>query len=171
MRCTLKGYNTLLVVDTREVSTLKEVMEHFVEILKRNGEGTVVKSKDGVWADKKPNYQIKVKKEIDLDLKIVGFNYGTGKNVNVISSIDVESSDGLLKTSPTGMSEAIMDFVTANQENLLNTVLEVKCSGVSQDDKGNYSVLHPVYKKLRDDKDEANSLEECIEIDQSATLL
>lgn len=171
LRCALKGYNTLLVVETREVTTLEEVMAHFVEILKRNGEGTVVKSKDGLWVDKKPTYQIKVKKEIDLDLKIVGFNYGTGKNVNVISSIDVESSDGLLKTSPTGMSEAIMDHVTVNQEELLNTVLEVKCSGVSQDDKGNYSVLHPVYKKLRDDKDEANSLEECIEIDKSATLL
>jgi len=165
-----EGNNTIWIVPTRKVNTLEEVMEHFVEVLKQNGEGTVVKSMDGVWVDKKPNYQVKVKKEIDLDLKIVGFNYGTGKNVNVISSIDVESSDGLLKTSPTGMSEAIMDQVTENQENLLNTVLEVKCSGVSQDDKGNYSVLHPVFKKLRDDKEVANTLEECIEIDKSATL-
>lgn len=167
---TLSGCSMLSVVQTKVVETIEDVMSHFIEVLKRNGEGTVVKSMDGVWADTKPNYQIKVKKEIDLDLKIVGFNYGTGKNVNVISSIDVESSDGLLKTSPTGMSEAIMDHVTENQENLLNTILEVKCSGVSQDDKGNYSVLHPVFKKLRDDKDVANTLEECIEIDKSATL-
>ena len=162
----------LSVVETRLVETIDEVMAHFVEVLKRNGEGTVVKSTDGVWADKKPNYQIKVKKEIDLDLKIVGFNYGTKgtKNENLISSLQVESADGLLKTDPTGLTEAEMEFVTANQESLLGKILEVKCSGVSKDSDGNYSVLHPVYKHIRDDKDEANTLEECIEIDKSVIL-
>ena len=88
LRETLSGFKTLSVVETREVSTIEEVMDHFVEVLKRNGEGTVVKSKDGVWADTKPSYQIKVKKEINLDLKIVGFNYGTGKNEHLISFLD-----------------------------------------------------------------------------------
>jgi len=170
LMCTLKGYNTLLVVPTKEVCTFEQVMEHFVEVLKRNGEGTVVKSKDGVWADKKPNYQIKVKKEINLDLKIVGFNYGTGKNLEVISSLDVESSEGLLTTSPTGINEDTMDYITNNQESLMGKIVEIKCSGLSQDSEGNYSALHPVYKVIRDDKDEPNTLEECIEIDNSTSL-
>jgi len=167
---TLQGFKTLSVVETRVVSTIEEVMAHFVEVLKRNGEGTVVKGMDGVWADTKPAYQIKVKKEINLDLKIIGFNYGTGKNVNLISSLNVESSEGLLKTSPTGISEDDMEYITNNQETLMGQILEIKCSGLSQNEKGEYSVLHPVNKHVRDDKDEANSLEECIEIDQSATL-
>jgi len=167
---TLQGFKTLSVVETREVSTIEEVMEHFVEVLKRNGEGTVVKSKDGVWADKKPTYQIKVKKEINLDLKIVGFNYGTGKNVSLISSLDVESSEGLLTTSPTGINEDTMEYITNNQDSLMGRIVEIKCSGLSQDSEGNYSALHPVYKVIRDDKDEPNTLEECIEIDQSTSL-
>jgi len=167
---TLQGFKTLSVVETREVNTIEEVMAHFVEVLKRNGEGTVVKGMDGVWADTKPSYQIKVKKEINLDLKIVGFNYGTGKNVNLISSINVESAEGLLKTSPTGISEDDMEYITNNQDILMGKILEIKCSGISQDSEGNYSVLHPVYKHIRDDKDTANSLEECIEIDQSVSL-
>jgi hypothetical protein len=167
---TLKGCTTLSVVETREVSTIEEVMAHFIEILKKNGEGTVVKSKDGIWVDSKPAYQIKVKKEINLDLRIVGFKYGTGKNVNVISSMDVESDDGLLKTSPTGISEDTMEYITNNQDMLMNTILEIKCSGVSQNDAGDYSVLHPVYRKFRDDKNVANTLEECIEIDNSTSL-
>ena len=145
-------------------------MEHFVDVVKRDGEGTVVKSKDGFWVDKKPNYQIKVKKEINLDLKIVGFNYGTGKNLEVISSLDVESSEGLLTTSPTGINEDTMDYITNNQESLMGKIVEIKCSGLSQDSEGNYSALHPVYKVIRDDKDEPNTLEECIEIDQSTAL-
>jgi len=167
------SFQTLSVVETRTVHTLTEVMEHFNEIVARDGEGTVVKSMDGVWADTKPSYQIKVKLEINLDLRITRFNYGTTgtKNENVISSIDVESEDGLLKTTPGGMDEDMMDFVTENQHKLMGTILEIKCSGLSQDSKGNYSTLHPRFGKLRDDKTIANTLEECIEIYNASSLL
>jgi len=168
---TLKGFNMISVVETRIVSTLAEVMEHFVEVSERGGEGTVVKSMDGVWVDSKPSYQIKVKKEINLDLRITGFNYGTGKNISLISSINVESEEGLLKTSPTGINEDDMQYLTDHQSELLNGIVEVKCSGLSQDNKGNYSVLHPVFKHLRTDKSSANSLAECIEINESSSLL
>ena len=168
---TIIGCKSISVVETREVSTLEEVMEHFEEVVKRNGEGTVCKSMDGVWADTKPSYQIKVKKEVNLDLRITSFNYGTGKNVKYISSLNTESEDGLLKTSPTGISEDDMEYITNNQDKLLNTIVEIKCSGISQDNKGNYSVLHPVFKILRSDKTIANSLAECIEINNSSTLI
>lgn len=167
----IKGFKTLSIVETREVSTIEEVMNHFEDVLKRSGEGTVVKSMDGVWADTKPSYQIKVKKEINLDLRVSDFNYGTGKNANLISSLNVESEDGLLKTSPTGINEEDMEYITANQDKLMNTILEIKCSGISQDRNGNYSVLHPVYKMFRTDKTIANTLVECIEINKSSSLL
>jgi hypothetical protein len=146
-------------------------MAHFNEIVSRGNEGTVVKSMDGVWADTKPSYQVKIKLEINLDLKIVGFNYGTGKNLKLISSLNVESEDGLLKTSPTGINEDDMEYITTNQDKLLNTIVEVKCSGLSQDSRGNYSALHPVFKLLRTDKTIANTLTECIEINKSSSLL
>jgi len=167
------GKSMLSVVETRIVSSVEEVMAHFTEVLQRNGEGTVVKSMDGVWADKKPNYQIKVKKEMGLDLKVVGFNYGTAgtKNENVISSLNVESEDGLLKTKPQGIDEEMMIHITDNQDQLMGMIVEVVCSGLSQNEKGDYSTLHPRFKMFRDDKNVANTLEECIEIDKSASLL
>ncbi len=167
----LNSYETLSVVETREVSTIEEVMQHFKEVQMRNGEGTVVKSKDGVWKDTKPSYQIKIKKEINLDLRVIGFNYGTGKNEHLISSLNVESEEGLLKTSPTGINEEDMEYITANQDLLLNRIVEIKCSGLSQDNKGYYSVMHPVFKQFRTDKRDANTLIECIEIDKSSSLL
>jgi hypothetical protein len=72
---------------------------------------------------------------------------------------------------PTGMKEDVMEYVTDNQENLLDKILEIKCSGVSKDEYGNYSVLHPVFKLIRDDKSIANSLNECIEIDKASVFL
>jgi DNA ligase-1 len=170
---TLKDCKMLSVVETREVSTIEEVMQHFNEILEQGGEGTVVKSKDGVWADSKPAYQIKVKKEMNLDLRIIGFNYGTKgtKNENVISSLVCQSEDGLLVTSPGGMDEDTMDYVTENMDKLFGTIEEMKCSGLSKDNEGNYSTLHPRHSKFRDDKNIANTLAECIEIDKSCSLL
>jgi len=166
----LRDYNPTMVslVETKVVESYELAMSHFQGTLNKGFEGTILKSSKGTWKDGKPNWSIKLKKEINLDLVIKGFNYGTGKNKDVISSIDVESSDGLLKTSPTGINESMMKFITENQGKLLNTILEVKCSGLSQDSEGNYSVLHPVFKLLRDDKSEANSLDECIKIDKAA---
>jgi len=160
------------LVETREVSTMTDVIEHFEDILSKNGEGTILKSYDGKWKDGKPVTQIKLKKEIELDLKIIGFNYGTGKNSKVISSLNCESECGLLQTSPTGMSEDVMQDITERQDELLGTVVAVKCSGLSQDSNNNYSLLHPVYKGLRiGEKDNANTLVECIEIDKSSQFI
>jgi len=170
LRETLKDSKMISIVETRPMKTLGDAMTHFYDVVSRNGEGVVAKSLDGVWVDSKPVYQVKVKKEINLDLRIVGFKYGTGKNSKWISSVEVISEDGLLKTSPTGLDEDEMEYVTEHQEEMMNSILEIKCCGLSQDNKGNYSVLHPVYKLRRTDKDTANTLAECIEIEASTTF-
>jgi hypothetical protein len=102
---------------------------------------------------------------MDVDLRITGFNYGTGKNINVISSVNAESSDGKVVTRPTGINESMMQYITDNQEALLGTIVECKCSGLSQDFDGNYSLLHPVFKSLRDDKDTCDDLHAIIAIE------
>ena len=61
-----------------------------------------------------------------------------------------------------------MKHITENQDKLLNTILEVKCSGLSKDSDGNYSLLHPVFKSLRDDKNTCDSLESIIGIEAMA---
>ncbi len=150
----------LRIVSTRLVDSYDWAILHFQDALKNGEEGTILKSRLGTWKDTKPNSQVKMKLEMDVDLKIVGFNFGTGKNLNLISSISAESSDGKVFTKPTGISEKMMTYITANQEKLLGTILEVKCSGLSHNSDGNYSLLHPVFKALRiGEKDEADSLE------------
>lgn len=161
------------MVESKIVYTYAEAVQHFQEALSRGLEGTILKAMNGTWKDGKPNWQVKMKLEINLDLKIVGFNYGTEgtKNEFVISSLNVETSDGLLKTSPGGIKEDMMKHITENQDALLGTVLEVKCSGLSQDRHGEYSLLHPVFKLLRDDKDVSDSLDDVINIELAAKTL
>ena len=158
------------IVEGKVVESYEEAMNHFQEILARGEEGTILKAYDGEWKDGKPTHQIKMKLELTLDLVITGFNYGTKgtKNENVISSFNAETSCGKLKTRPQGLTEALMTEITENQDNLLGTIIEVKCSGLSFDHTGAYSLLYPAFKHFRDDKSEANSLDECIEIQNAA---
>ena len=153
-------------VEMYDVVTYEEAIQYFQEALADGQEGTILKATDGGWKDGKPNWQIKMKLEMDVDLRITGFNYGTGKNINVISSVNAESSDGKVVTRPTGINEAMMKYITDNQEALLGTIVECKCSGLSQDSEGNYSLLHPVFKSLRDDKDTCDDLQAIIDIER-----
>jgi ATP-dependent DNA ligase len=152
-------------VEMHTCATYEEALRYFQEALAEGQEGTILKAIDGGWKDGKPNWQIKMKLEMDVDLRITGFNYGTGKNINVISSVNAESSDGKVVTRPTGINEAMMQYITDNQQTLLGSVVECKCSGLSQDSDGNYSLLHPVFKSLRDDKDTCDDLPSIIAIE------
>jgi hypothetical protein len=112
------------------------------------------------------------KLEMDMDLRIIGFNYGNKgtKNENVISVLQLESEDGLLKTSPGGMTEAMMVDITERQEELLGTIVQIRCCGLSQTDKG-WSTQHPSIVELRSDKNTCDTLESCIGIQEMAKTL
>lgn len=141
-----------------------EALIFFQNCLERGLEGAILKAYDGKWKDGKPSYQQKMKLEIEMDLIITGFNWGTKgtKNENVISSLICESSDGLLKTNPGGMDEKTMKYVTDNMNSLLNSVVNIKCSGISWDKDGSFSLLHPRIgdQRFRTDKSTADSLEQ-----------
>lgn len=159
-------FNMVKVIESRNIYSYKEAMDHFQEVLATevNGvpqEGTILKSGFGEWKDGKPTWQIKMKLEMDVDLVIVGFNYGTKgtKNESVISSLSCESSDGLLKTRPQGIKEEMMQYITENQDSLMGKIVQVKCNGLSNDKDGNYSLLYPAFMMVRDDKNTCDSLE------------
>lgn len=166
----IEGLESIQIVESKEVHTYQEVLAHFAEVVAQGHEGTILKDGYGTWKDGKPKYQCKIKLDIDVDLEIVDFNWGTPgtKNENVISSIQVQSSDGLLKTNPGGIDEKTMDFITKNMEGLRGEIVKIKCSGISQNSKGEYSLLHPRFVEFRDDKSEADSLERIIEIELMA---
>lgn len=168
------GSSHVNIVEGMIVHNYAQAMTHFQEVLAAGEEGTILKAWGGEWKDGKPTWQIKMKLEMDVDLRIVGFNYGTKgtKNENVISSLNCESSDGLVKTRPQGFTEELMQYVTENQENLLGTVIQCKCNGLSNDIDGNYSLLYPSFAGFRDDKDSCDTLESIKEIENmSKTLL
>ena len=165
-----KSPTRIQVVESVDVTTMDEVMKHFQQMLKDDFEGTILKENKGTCKDGKPASQVKFKLEINLDLKIVGFEMGTKgtKNEHVVSTLILESSCGKLKTNPSGMNEKMMADVTKRQKELLGTVVEIRCCGLSQNSKGEWSTMHPSIEELRTDKKTFDSLVSAMEIENAA---
>jgi hypothetical protein len=159
------------LIEYIEVTSIEQAKQHFKEVLARGEEGTVVKAVDGIWVNDKPKWQVKMKLEMDVDLKIIGFNMGSGKNAKVISSFNAISSDNKLLAKPQGLTEDMMQYVTDNQSSLLGKIIAVKCCGISQDKKGGYSLLYPYFKEFRNDKTEADSLTDIQRIEEMTKSL
>jgi DNA ligase-1 len=159
------------IVESRLVSTYGEAIEHYLDALNRGLEGTILKDTQGVWKDGKDIWQIKLKLEINVDLRIVGFNYGSGKNSGVISSLNCISECGILNVKPTGMDEDMMKYLEENQDTLMDTIMEAKSCGISSNSKGEFSMLHPVFLKLRDDKSVADTFEQIKAIEAASKEL
>lgn len=165
------GLTMVKIVETVELNSFEEALKFFQECLDRGLEGCIIKSFDGKWVDSKPSYQIKMKLVMDIDLEIIGFNYGDKgtKNEFVISSLQCISSDGLLTAKPCGIDEQTMVYITENMDKLLNTVVEVTSCGITNS-KGKHSLLHPRIGKngFRTDKTIADSYEEILAIENMA---
>lgn len=157
----LVGLKNIKLVEYRFVDSLSEATNHFQEMLARGEEGTILKGKTGIWESKKPNYQIKMKFEMTADLKIVDYQKGKDgtRFENTLGALVCESSDGVVRTDAPGLVDMMRDEFWFNKDKYLGSIVEIKCNGLSSNKDGEYALLHPVFIKVRDDKDEADTFE------------
>lgn len=173
MREIIKDSKLITETDYVEVRSYAEALKHLKEMLTTGFEGTVLKSLDGVFKDGTPNYQIKMKTEFTVELKIVGFTEGKkgSSREGSLGSVDVISSCGLLTTGVSGFTKDMQKEIWENKETYLNKIIEVKCNGVSNNRDGGTSLLYANFVKVRGDKTEADSLERIKEIEKAALEL
>lgn len=157
----LTGLRNIKLIEYKAVNSLSEATNHFQEMLAIGEEGTILKGRVGIWESKKPNYQIKMKFEMTVDLKIVGYQKGKDgtRFENTLGALVCESSDGIVKTDAPGLVDAMRDEFWLNKDKYLGRIVEVKCNGLSSNKDGEYALLHPVFISVRDDKDEADNFE------------
>ena len=165
--------NNIEMCEYISVNSKEEIFKYYNEKLQEGEEGIILKDANGIWKDGKHRISQKFKLIMDLDLIVKDFKYGNAgtKYSDKVNRLVLESSDGKLKTITGGVDEKTMDYLTDNKDNLVGKIATITCSGISKNNKGEWSVLHPRFKELRDDKNTANSLDECKEIEESTKSL
>jgi DNA ligase-1 len=158
------------MIETKLVFSWEEAFKHYLELVEQGLEGTIIKHPEAKWRDGTSKEQVKLKLEVDVDLKIVGFTQGQGKNAELFGAITCQSSDGLLEVNTSGFTDELRKDIFNRREQLLGTIITVRSNNIMPPTSTNkyYSLFLPRYVENRKDKTEADSLQQILDQFDSA---
>ena len=131
-----------------------DIMQRYAEAAVEGGfEGIMIKSLDAPYQCKRSDSWMKWKPTISVDLNIVGFEEGTGRNKNRLGAIICEGDDNdrrIRVNVGSGFSDTLRDEYWANRDQLLGHLVEVQADAVTQNQDGTYSLRFPRFLRFRD---------------------
>lgn len=150
---------TIKWVPYDEVNNIDEVYKKTQEYLSKGLEGAVVKDMSMLFKDGTNNQQLKVKLAIDCEMRIDALVKGTGKNQDKISVIVFSNDDRTIEGNCAGLSEEEMKMFTIEPRKYLGKIITVRFTDISKSPENDYyALVHPRFVKIRDDKEETDSL-------------
>lgn len=144
------------IVPSSLCKNMNEALEKFDNWLSQKFEGAVIKSRFGVWEDKRSQNLIKLKNELTCELRIKNIEEGTGKNVGRLGAFDCATEDNILMVNVgTGFSDD--QRIKYFDQSLVDKVITVRYNEKIQDKNGKWSLFLPVFVEIREDKYEADN--------------
>ena len=130
-----------------------DIMQRYAEDCVSLGyEGIMIKDQGAPYVCKRSDSWMKWKPTISVDLEIVGFEEGTGRNQNRLGAIIYEGVDNernIRVNVGTGYSDSDRDEFWAARDRLLGVIGEVEADAVTQNQDGTYSLRFPRHKRFR----------------------
>jgi DNA ligase-1 len=131
-----------------------DIMRRFAEDAVAEGfEGIMIKSLDAPYECKRSDSWMKWKPTISVDLNIVGFEQGTGRNAGRLGAIICEGEDNdrrICVNVGTGFSDAVRNEYWTSRDQLLGHLVEIQADAVTQNQDGTYSLRFPRFLRFRD---------------------
>lgn len=157
----LHTMKSVQLIETKIVHSWPEAQAHYRSSLERELEGTIIKHPSMIWKDGTSKEQVKMKLEIVVELKVVGYNEGRNKYEGMLGSLACESADGKLKVNVSGFSDKQRKEIW--EERGLNIISVKSNSVMPPENKEHYSLFLPIFVDERLDKNEADTMEKIIE--------
>ena len=130
-----------------------DIMNRYAQDAVKNGfEGIMIKDLSAPYECKRSSFWMKWKPTITVDLNIVGFEEGTGRNTGRLGAIICEGEDNernILVNVGTGLSDSNRDEYWTARDQLLGRVIEVEADAVTQNQDGSYSLRFPRFVRFR----------------------
>lgn len=138
------------IVKSTYVNSIDAIKDLMLKKIDEGFEGIVVKSFDRKYYDKAAS--LKCKKFETVDVVVCGYQDGNGKYSNSVGALQVGYYDpetkSVVQISKVNCgTDEDREFWNSHREQLLNSVIEVKCQEITE-----RSLRHPVYIRRRDDK-------------------
>jgi len=131
-----------------------DIMQRYAEAAVEGGfEGIMIKSMDAPYLCKRTDSWMKWKPTITVDLSIVGFEEGTGRNLGRLGAIICEGDDNgrhIRVNVGSGLSDSDRDEYWHSRADLVGHLVEVQADAVTQNQDGSYSLRFPRFLRFRD---------------------
>jgi DNA ligase-1 len=129
-----------------------EYQDYMKELVEAGLEGVMIKDPDAVYECKRSTNWMKSKPWIELSLEVVGYEEGTGRNIDRLGALICEGEDDGKKISVhcgSGFSDSDRSELWAGRDSLVGQVVEVRADAVTQNQDGSYSLRFPRFKTFR----------------------
>ena len=130
-----------------------DVMNRYAQECVAEGfEGIMIKNLDAPYECKRSDSWMKWKPTITVDLNIVGFEQGTGRNEARLGAIICEGTDNdrnIRVNVGSGFSDDDRQRFWDTRDTLLDNVIEVEADAVTQNQDGTYSLRFPRFVRFR----------------------
>jgi DNA ligase-1 len=130
-----------------------DVMRRYAEDAVAAGfEGIMIKDLGAPYECRRSTFWMKWKPVITVDLNIVGFEEGTGRNTGRLGAIICEGVDddrNIRVNVGSGFSDSDRDGYWSARNELLGDVVEVMADAVTQNQDGTYSLRFPRFVRFR----------------------
>jgi DNA ligase 1 len=131
----------------------QDIMRRFANDAVVDGyEGIMIKDIGAPYECKRSSFWMKWKPVMTVDLNIVGFEEGTGRNQGRLGAIICEGTDNdrLIRVNVgSGLSDVNRDEYWHSRDDLLGRVVEVAADAVTQNQDGSYSLRFPRFVRFR----------------------
>jgi DNA ligase-1 len=130
-----------------------DIMRRFANDAVTQGyEGIMIKAVDAPYECKRSSFWMKWKPTITVDLNIIGFEEGTGRNAGRLGAIICEGVDNernIRVNVGSGLSDSNRDEYWNARDDLFGRVVEVQADAVTQNQDGTYSLRFPRFVRFR----------------------
>jgi len=153
----------------RIVWSEEEALDLANEFIENGGEGGVIKNLDSIWKDGTSAHWIKIKAVVDVELVVVGWEYGKAgdKYEHVMGKIFCQSSDGMVKVRVGGGFTDQLRNDTWDDH--IGSIVTIRFSQMTSSKKRVAKSLYlPRFVEFRDDKYEADDYKTIVRLIKEA---
>jgi D-ribose pyranose/furanose isomerase RbsD len=166
-----KGIN---LIETHTIHTLEEALIITCDWMNNGFEGGILKDNSMVFENRTSKYQLKIKLEIDLDVRCTGFTKGNKntKREKTFGAMMFETDDGLIIGQCSGFNDNQLEDFNVRRDELIGKIFTVTCNDIVKG-RGNkhHALSHPRFDQFRNDKESTDTLERAFDIKEMSMQL
>ena len=135
-----------------EGSDINEITKWLNYNIDHGEEGVMINILDAPYSFKRSSDLLKVKKMLDIDLEVVGYEEGSGNFSGMLGAFLVRYKEGNIVKVGSGFSKELRQEIWKNPDAYIGKIISVQYFEETVNQQGGISLRFPVYLDFRTDK-------------------